>query len=244
MAFYSQKYADKAKRDRQAAIDKARSIIANPARLERMLEHSCAKYIKGVNYDKDTGEVIKEAKALYFDEDKLAVQEELDGYYVIITSEMERSDGEVIDMYRGLWEIEESFKLIKSCCSLRPVYVRLKDSIEAHFLVCFIALLTVRLLDRRLGYKYPIPQIIEDLKSASASRLEDNIWVFDYRKGCIDDIYDVLGIDLRRKYMQRKDIRTLVAATKVHTDRPGKVQLASAGNCVLINDDDKSRTDT
>jgi transposase len=234
VAFYSEKYAKKAKCERKAALEKARLIVANPAKLERMLDRSAAKYVKGIQYDKESGEVIETSKQLYFDEEKLAKEEALDGYYVIITSEVKRTDSDIIDMYRGLWEIEESFKLIKSCFGLRPVYVRNESSIEAHFLVCFIALLIMRLLDRRLGYKFPIPQIIKDLKNASASHLEDNWWLFDYRQGSINDIYDILGIDLRRKFMRSTEIRSLVAATKEHTDSPSKVRLET--DSVLIDD--------
>lgn len=238
VAFYSEKYAEKAKRDRAAALEKAHSIVVNPSKLEHMLDRSAAKYVKGIQYDRESGEVIECGKRLYFDEDRLAKEEALDGYYVIITSEVEREDDEIIEMYRGLWEIEESFKIVKSCFGLRPVYVRREDSIEAHFLVCFIALLIMRLLDRRLEYRFPIPRIIEDLKSASASRLEDNLWLFDYRQGSINDIYDLLGIDLRRKYMRTSEIRSLVAATKEHTDTPNKVQIATGGLLIDVDTED------
>jgi transposase len=238
VAFYSEKYAKRAKRERAAAVAKARSIVEKPAKLERMLDNSAAKYVKGIDYDKDTGEVIaKSAKKLSFDEDKLAAQEALDGYYVIITSEMDKTDDEIIDMYRGLWEIEESFKIIKSCFELRPVYVRLEESIEAHFLTCFIALLIMRLLDRRLGYKYPIPQVINSLKSASASRMENNDWLFDHRDDIINDINDIMGIDMRLMHMSAAEIRKLVAATKVHTDTPNKVQ--GATGALMIDGDEK-----
>ena len=54
--------------------------------------------------------------------------------YMLLTSEMETSDDEIIDMYRGLWKIEESFKVTKSELEARPVYVWTKEHIEAHFL--------------------------------------------------------------------------------------------------------------
>ena len=53
---------------------------------------------------------------------------------MLLTSEMETSDDEIIDMYRGLWKIEESFKVTKSELEARPVYVWTKEHIEAHFL--------------------------------------------------------------------------------------------------------------
>ena len=71
---------------------------------------------------------------LDIDEEKIREEEALDGYYMLLTSEMETSDDEIIDMYRGLWKIEESFKVTKSELEARPVYVWTKEHIEAHFL--------------------------------------------------------------------------------------------------------------
>ena len=70
---------------------------------------------------------------------------------MIVTSELDKTDEEIIDIYRQLWRIEETFKITKSELEARPVYVSRKEHIEAHFLICFIALVLVRLLQERLG---------------------------------------------------------------------------------------------
>ena len=49
---------------------------------------------------------------------------------------MDKTDDEIIDIYRGLWRIEETFKVTKSELEARPVYVSRKEHIEAHFLTC------------------------------------------------------------------------------------------------------------
>ena len=67
---------------------------------------------------------------------------------MLLTSEMETSDDEIIDMYRGLWRIEESFKVTKSELEARLVYVWTKEHIEAHFLTCFVALTIARIQHR------------------------------------------------------------------------------------------------
>ena len=69
---------------------------------------------------------------------KLREEEALDGYYVIITSEYEESSDRIIEMYRGLWKIEESFRVTKSDLEARPVFVSREDHIQAHFLTCFV----------------------------------------------------------------------------------------------------------
>ncbi len=75
--------------------------------------------------------------------DKKKIEEEMkyDGYYAIVTSELDMPDHEILDRYRELWRIEESLKLQRAKLKTRPVYVSTKEHIEAHFLVCFVALL-------------------------------------------------------------------------------------------------------
>ena len=83
----------------------------------------CCKICQKIDYDKETGEILTASSGRDIDEDKIREEESLDGYYMLLTSEMETSDDEIIDMYRGLWRIEESFKVTKSELEARPVYV-------------------------------------------------------------------------------------------------------------------------
>ena len=70
--------------------------------------YGAAKYVKKIDYDKETGEILTASSVLDIDKGKIREEESLDGYYMLLTSEMETSDDEIIDMYRGLWKIEES----------------------------------------------------------------------------------------------------------------------------------------
>ncbi|MEN6482522.1 MAG: transposase, partial [Anaerolineaceae bacterium] len=94
--------------------------------------------------NKETGELEKQNVYLQFDEEKYKRDCALDGYYAICSSEIDIPDGEIIDKYRGLSKIEESFKVIKSQLEGRPVFVWTPEHIEAHFLVCFVSLLIAR----------------------------------------------------------------------------------------------------
>lgn len=84
-----------------------------------------------------------------------------DGYYSIVTSELNMSDIKMRNVYRGLSRIEDTFKISKSDFSSRPVYVRTNDHIDVHFTTCFTALVLIRLLQAKLENKYPVGRIIE-----------------------------------------------------------------------------------
>lgn len=83
--------------------------------------------------------------------EKVREEEKYDGYYLNLTSEFDLSDDKVFEAYHGLWQIEESFKITKSALDARPIFLRNMEHINAHFLICFIALLILRLVGHRIN---------------------------------------------------------------------------------------------
>jgi len=218
VVFYSREHDIKAKVDRAMVIQKAREMESDPAKYNRAMSYGAAKYIKSLAFDKKTGEILVQGGHMpVFDEARVAEEEAYDGYYMIVTSELEKPDEEVIGIYSGLWRIEESFRVTKSDFEARPVYLSRPERINAHFLVCFVALVIARLLQRRLGDRFSIAAISESLSNASCTRLEENWYVLDHYNDVIVALRDEMGIDLTRKYLQLGDIRKMLGSTKKHT---------------------------
>ena len=214
VVFYSADYDRKAKADREPALLKARDLVKNPAKYNKATSYGAAKYLKNLVFDPKTGEVMASKQKPVFDEAKLHEEEKFDGYYAIVTSEWKKKDEEIIEIYRGLWRIEEAFKVTKSDLETRPVYLSRNDHIQAHFLICFVALVIARLLALRLGNKYTISKIVESLNKASGSHLEENWYIFDHADEVTTAITEVLGVDLSRKYLTLGDIKKMLGATK------------------------------
>lgn len=214
VVFWSKKYAKRAKAEREAAIDKARDLAANPGSYTRATSYGAAKYVKKVEYDKETGEILTASSILDIDEEKICEEEAFDGYYVLLTSEMETSDDEIINMYRGLWKIEESFRITKSELEARPVYVWTKEHIEAHFLTCFVALTIARILEMKLGHKYSIETILDSLSKASCSLVQQNYHLFDYYDEVLKDIGNVMDINFSKRIRTLGEIKKILADTK------------------------------
>lgn len=122
--FYSEKYDKRAKAERAAAITKAQDLISNPGKYSRNTSYGAAGYIKGIDFDKDTGEILTPSKSLSIDWDKIKEEEALDGYYAIVTSEHKEKEDRIIEMYRGLWKIEEAFRVTKSDLEARQYTYR------------------------------------------------------------------------------------------------------------------------
>ena len=214
VVFWSSDYAKRAKMERQPAIDKARDLIGNVQKYNKKNCYGASKYVKHLVFDKDTGEIIKAKSQLSLDEDKIAEEEALDGYYVIVSSEFSKSDDEIIDIYRGLWRIEETFKVTKSELEARPVYVSRQDHIEAHFLTCYLALVLSRVLQHKLDKKYSVAKILESLSKCNCQNLEENIYRFNFFDSVLKDIGNVVSIDFSLKNRTLQNIKENLALSK------------------------------
>ena len=224
IVFYSEKYAARSKALREAALRKAGKIVENPSAYTRAMSHGALKYVMNVEVDKDTGE-IKEAKSgkpcINFD--VIEEEEKYDGYYAIVTNIFDEdegedkgkySDGQIIDIYRGLWRIEDSFGITKGELEARPVFLSREDRIRAHFLLCFISLVIVRLIQKRTGYKYSPEKLIEAMNSLSCSHEGGNLYLFDFRNDVTDALGEAFNLDFTMQRLTRGEIKKNIGAVK------------------------------
>jgi hypothetical protein len=212
--FWGRKYALKAKAEREEVLKKAHDLVVNPQKYTKATSYGAAKYIRDLKFDKETGEILEVKGRPVIDFQRIAEEEKYDGYYAIVTSELDMSNLEVIETYRGLWEIEETFRITKGVLETRPVYVSLQEHINAHFLTCFLALTILRILQKQLGRLYSAERIIECLDRLSCSNEYANIYLFDYRSEVSDAIGEALGIDFTNKRLRLGDIKKILAQAK------------------------------
>jgi len=156
--FWSADYAKRRTHKREEDRSKIEYFISNQDVLPK-LDKGLKSYIKNIAVD-ENGKEIKGAKIRYiFDEDKFNKDAVYDGYYAIITSEINLTDDEIIEKYRGLSEIENSFRILQSDFDTRPIHVWTEDSIEGHFLICFIALTIMRILQNLTKHEVTVKNI-------------------------------------------------------------------------------------
>ena len=209
MAYYSERYAKKQKADREAMIARAKDLILHPKKYDKVTSAGSAAYVLNIAFDKTTGEIV-EGKALQLDEEKIREEEKYDGYYSIVTSELNMSDFEMHDVYRGLAKIEDTFKISKSDFKTRPVYVSTNDHIDAHFSTCFTALVIIRLLQAKLGNKYSVKRILDSLRSYVCAPIETNLYQFFYYDEVLADCGKEFGMDLQNRYRSLAEIRRML----------------------------------
>ena len=214
VVFYSEKYAKRAKAERAAALAKAMDLTKNPGSYNRATSYGAAKYVKKVDFDKDTGEILQASSILEIDEERLKQEEELDGYYVLVTSEMDESDDKIIDIYRGLWRIEESFRITKSDLEARPVFVSTKEHIEGHFLSCFISLTIARILEMKTEHKYSVTQLLTSMAKSTCTYVSENLYLFSYYDDVLEWIGEKVNIKFNQKVLSLQGIKKILGNTK------------------------------
>ena len=215
VVFYSEDYADRSRHKRAEAIAKAIRLIENPSKYRRTFDYGAAGYIQNLKVDNDTGEILNTTDTLILDLKKIEDEELFDGYYALITSELDDSDEHIIEMYRGLWRIEESFKISKSVLEARPVYLQTKEHIDAHFLICFVSLLITRILELKLKRKYSIASIIDTIRNLTCSNIDQNFWLFDFTSDISDAMNPVFNTNFGQKIMTLQEIKKFIGDSKL-----------------------------
>ena len=212
--FWSEDYAKRRQHKREEEKAKIQYFIKNQDVLPK-LDKGLKSYIKEDVVDSN-GKKIKDAKVIYvFDEEKFNEDMKYDGYYAIITSEINLTDDEIIEKYRGLSEIENSFRILQSDLEGQPIYVRKKSRIEGHFLTCFIALTIMRILqnltkrevpnkkdkNKMVTKMYSVESLVEAINSANLHTLTNAYLSFSKTDEIYKDIENMFGLN--------NDFRTL-----------------------------------
>lgn len=209
MAYYSEKYAKKQKRDRDVMVARAKDLISHPKKYDKVTAAGSGAYVRNIAFDKSTGEIV-DGRELTLDEEKIAEEAKYDGYYSIVTSELKMSDHEIRDTYRGLARIEETFKISKTEFESRPVFVWTNAHIEGHFATCFTALVLIRLLQTKLGSKYPIGKTITSLRKYNCTQIDNTLYQFVYYDEILEECGKIFDMELNNKYRTREQIRRLL----------------------------------
>lgn len=211
---YNDLYARRQQYKRAELLLKAQKIVNNPKAYNKKEASGALRYVKNIEYDPQTGECLKLKKMPYLDIDKIKEDEKYDGYYVLITSEIAMPDVDVARAYHDLWQIEDSFRITKTTLVSQPVYLSLANRIQAHFLTCFMSLLLLRLLCKRLDGAHCPEQVVGSLRQYRACFIKDNVYKVTYYDEILRDIGSALDLQLDRRFLRSGDMKQLVAKTK------------------------------
>ena len=209
---YSLKYKIYQQTIRSKQIDRAKKYIEKPSSAERKSPSDAKRFIKKTAYTND-GEV---AGNTLYDLDEKAVAEEAkyDGFYAVCTN-LDDDPADIVKINHDRWEIEESFRIMKSEFEARPVYLQRDDRITAHFLTCFIALMIYRILEKKLGEKFTCEQIISTLRGMDMRQIKEHGYIPSYmRTALTDTLHEMAGFRTDYELTTPKSMAGIIRRSK------------------------------
>ena len=189
---YSVKYQEYQRKIREGQIQRALKLIeTNPKKIGKAKLNDPKRFITTINTTKN-GEVAEE-KHFEINQDIINQEAMYDGLYAVCTN-LEDPVEEIVKVNHRRWEIEESFRIMKSEFKSRPVFHRKEDMIKAHFTTCFLALIVYRYLEKELDEKYTVTEIIDTLKEMNMKLENKDSYIPNYtRTDLTDDLHDKFG---------------------------------------------------
>ena len=209
---FSLKYKEYQQTIRSRQIERAKKLINKPSSADKRSQNDAKRFIKKTPFTND-GEIANRAM---YELDEAAITEEAryDGFYAVCTN-LDDSPAEIAKINHDRWEIEESFRIMKSEFEARPVYLQRDDRIEAHFLTCFIALMIYRILEKQLGEKYTCDEIISALRNMDMRLIGDHGYIPCYTRTALTDIlHENAGFRTDYELMTPKTMAGIVRRTK------------------------------
>ena len=209
---FSPKYAAYQKNIRDAQISRAKEIIEkHPEQFSKLPQNNAKRFIQKENITKD-GECAEKYK-LYYKDSLERYEAQFDGLYALCVPEkVEGNIEEILQISKGRWEIEESFRIMKSEFKARPVYLHLEERIRAHFTICYISLLVYRILEKeKLQDKYTTEEIITTLKDMLSDKIEGLGFKQLYKKTEIStDLNSNYNFNLDQKFISLKSLKKFI----------------------------------
>ena len=202
------KYFDYNRNIRNNQIERAKkSIETNNFTRKGKNLNDYRRFIDSLN-STDNGEI---AENTTYSINQALINEEskYDGYYALTTN-LVGDVSEIFKIVKGRWEIEESFRIMKSDFLARPVNLTREDRIKAHFMTCFISLFIYRLLEKKLGYKYTTSQILYTLRNMNVLESIGDGYIPEYiRTNLTDDLHELFNFRTDYEINTYKDFKKI-----------------------------------
>lgn len=210
---YSPKYALYQKTIRDKQVDRAKKMVdSSSVKKGRKNPNDPARFIGTVAATKD-GEVA--AMHNYLDEGKIELEAQYDGLYAVCTDLLDDDVKDILKVSEGRWQIEECFRIMKTDFSARPIYLQDETRIKAHFLICYLALVSYRFLEKKLNYKYTCETILSTLKAMNFADIEEQGFIPLYKRDKVtNDLHDICDFRTDYQFITKSQMKTIQKKSK------------------------------
>ena len=210
---FSVKYQEYQKHIRNNQIERAKKMIEqNPKKIGKAKQNDPKRFIESINTT-ENGEVASET---YYSINQSVIDEEAkyDGLYAVCTN-LEDDVEEIIKVNHNRWEIEESFRIMKSEFKARPTFHWTEENIKAHFLICFLSLVIYRYLEKKLDNKYTVGDILDTLREMNLKLDSNDVYSPNYiRTDLTDDLHEIFDFRTDFEAIREKNLKKICKQTK------------------------------
>ena len=204
---YSPKYAEYQRSVRNRQIERAQNLINSPSKLSKKRQDDPKRFITASSITNDGEIAIK--RVLSLNTSAIEKEAQYDGFYAVCTT-LEDDISEIIKVNKRRWEIEESFRILKTDFKARPVYLKRDDRIKAHFTTCFLSLLIYRILENKLENKYSTKNIINTLQEMNSLKIIGCGYKQIYQNTDITrDLSKTFNIDINQDFISLKNMKKI-----------------------------------
>ena len=210
---YSPKYAAYQRTIRDKQVERAQKMLdSENTKKSRKNPNDPACFIEKTAVTPE-GE---EADIKYsLDENKIAEETLYDGLYAVCTDLLDDNVADILKVSEGRWQIEECFRIMKTDFSARPVYLQDENRIQAHFLICFLALTIYRFLEKKMDLKYTCEELLETLKAINFAEIQEQGYIPLYKREAItDDLHEACGFRTDYQFITKSKMRTIQKKSK------------------------------
>ena len=197
---------------REKQVERAQKKVDHPSSIEKKRANSPDRFIASTHVTKD-GEIAQKSNHT-LNQARIEEEAKYDGFYGVCTN-LESSVEEIVKINQRRWEIEETFRILKSEMRARPVYLQKDERIKAHFLVCFLSLLIYRLLEKKLGESATCDEIIHTLREMKVFECTNEGYIPTYmRTDLTDQLHDTFGFRTDTEIVVIKNMKKILKDTK------------------------------
>ena len=205
---YSPKHAAYQRNIRNGQVIRAENMIEKPSYATKKKINDPKRFITST-YITGDGE-IADSKKLALNIEAINEEAMFDGFYAVCTT-LEDNIEEIIKVNKRRWEIEESFRILKTEFKSRPVYLKNDDRIKAHFTTCFLSLLIYRILENKLDYRFSISKIISTLQSMNSLKIDGLGYKQIFESSTIvNALCDLLDVQLNTDFISNKNMKKII----------------------------------
>ena len=209
---YSPKYKHYQQQVRSRQVERAAKIVEEGSKAKTRNPNSPTRFIEEIQLTMDGEVAEKTSRSL--DEKRIAEESMYDGFTAVCTT-LEDDITDILKVNHRRWEIEESFRIMKSEFKARPVYLQKDERIRAHFLTCFLSLLVYRLLEHKLDEKYTVSELIKTLRGMNFFRMDGIGYLPEYTRSEITDaLHEEFGFRTDTEIISEKNMKKIIKATK------------------------------